>query len=123
MNMPRIGIATGILLILTGLAGYFLGGKVSVTALIPAFFGVAIAIASAVGSNERFLKHAMHAAATLGLLGFIAPLGRLIPKAIKDGFELNMASGSMIAMSIICAGFVMLCVKSFVDVRRARVKS
>lgn len=118
MTLIREGIIVGILLIVIGVGGYFAGGMVSVTALIPAFFGVPILLSALVAIKN--LKAGMHAAALFGLLGFIAPLGRLIPSSIKNGFELNMATGSMILMSLICAVFTFLCVKSFIDVRKQR---
>jgi len=43
--MPSVTIALGVVLIILGLAGYFLTGAVSVTALIPAFFGLVLAVA------------------------------------------------------------------------------
>ena len=39
-SMPQKGMTAGALLIALGLIGYFAGGMVSVTALIPAFLGV-----------------------------------------------------------------------------------
>jgi len=122
MNMPRAGIITALLLIALGVVGYLAGGRASVTALIPAFAGIPILIASLLARKESLLKHGMHAAAVFGLLGFIAPLGRLIPVAAKGEFEFNMASASMIGMAAICGVFVVLCVRSFIEVRRARQK-
>ncbi|MEM7790710.1 MAG: hypothetical protein AAF546_04845 [Verrucomicrobiota bacterium] len=118
MTLIREGIITAVLLILIGVGGYFLGGRVSVTALIPAFFGIPILISALIAIKN--LKLGMHAAATFGLLGFIAPLGRIIPSVAKGSFELNLATGSQILMVLICGVFVVLCVKSFIDVRKAR---
>jgi len=120
MNMPPIGIATALILIILGVAGYIGGDMVSKTALIPAFFGLPLLIASLISRNPDRLKLGMHIAATLGLLGFIAPLGRIIPQAAKGAFELNLASTCMILMSLVCGIFVVLCIKSFRDVRKAR---
>ena len=57
----------GLILIVLGLASYFLTGRVSVTALIPAFFGAVFVILALVARNESARKHAMHAAVALGL--------------------------------------------------------
>ncbi|MEM1083161.1 MAG: hypothetical protein AAGI48_03495 [Verrucomicrobiota bacterium] len=116
--MPQTGIATGLILILFGLVGYFAGGRASVTALIPAFFGLPILLTSLLALKK--LKLGMHLAAVFGLLGFLAPLGRIIPTAAKGEFELNLATGSMIAMVIVCGIFMALCIRSFREARRAK---
>ena len=93
----------------------------SITALIPAFFGIPLALCGVVVAlNEGLRKHAMHAAAVIGLLGFILPLGRMIPAMIRRTFELNTATQGMIAMSVLSLVFVALCVKSFIDALIAR---
>ncbi len=118
MNMIRVGIITGILLILVGIGGYIMGGAASVTALIPAFFGLPILISSLIAIKN--LKLGMHIAAVFGLLGFIAPLGRLIPVSIQGEFVLNLATISQLLMIGICGVFLFLCVKYFIDVRKAK---
>ena len=118
MNYPKIGIITGALLVVIALVGYFGSGMQSITALIPSFFGVPIILASAVALKPEKLKLGMHIAAVFGLLGFLAPMGRVIPKILKGEFALNMASVSMLAMILICGAFVVVCIKSFIDARR-----
>jgi len=120
MNMPLIGSVFGLLLIGIGVGGYVGGDMASKTALIPAFFGLPILIASLIAFKEAFLKHAMHAAAVFGVLAFLAPLGRVIPQTIKGKFELNLAGGCMLAMIVVSGIFIALCIKSFKDARRAR---
>jgi len=119
-NLPVTGMVIGALLIALGLAGYFAGGRASVTALIPAFFGLPLLLSSALGQKEAWQKHAMHLASVFGLLGFLAPLGRIIPTAAKGEFVLNMAGISMILMVVLCGFFTFLCVKFFIDARKAR---
>ena len=111
--MANKGIVTGLILIALGLIGYIGGGRVSVTALIPAFFGLPILLSSLLARSPEKRMLGMHIAVLFGLLGFIAPLGRIIPKAAKGEFELGLATGSMIAMSVVCLIFVIQCVKSF----------
>ena len=86
--MARIAIGIGTALIVLALVGYvFAAGPAlsdgstyrSWTALIPAFAGVPIALCGLIALNPAHRKHAMHVAVIFGLLGFIAPLGRLIP--------------------------------------------
>ncbi|MEM6822515.1 MAG: hypothetical protein AAF558_11310 [Verrucomicrobiota bacterium] len=119
-NMPLVGVVFAILLILVGVGGYVGGDMASKTALIPTFFGLPLLIASALAFKEAFLKHAMHAAAMVGLLGFLAPLGRIIPQAAKGKFEFDLAGICMVLMVVLCGLFTAFCVKSFIDVRKAR---
>jgi len=122
-HMPQKGIITGLILIALGVIGYFAGGRASITAFIPAFFGIPILISSIVARKESLLKHGMHGAAVFGLLGALAPLGRIIPVAAKGEFTLDIATGSMIAMMLICGFFIVLCIQSFKAARRARLAS
>ncbi|MCX8240193.1 MAG: hypothetical protein OSB05_15365 [Akkermansiaceae bacterium] len=122
MNMPKIGINTGIILIALALLGYLGGGMESLTALIPAIAGAPILLGSLLAKNPDKLKLGMHIAATFGLLGFLAPLGRIIPTAMKGDFELKLSTGCMITMSLVSAIFVVLCIKSFKAARQARSK-
>ena len=122
MNMPKIGINTGIILIALALLGYLGGGMESWTALIPAIAGAPILLSSLLAKNPNKLKLGMHIAATFGLLGFLAPLGRIIPTAIKGDYELKLSTGCMITMSLVSAIFMVQCIKSFKAARQARLK-
>lgn len=118
VNMSKVGINSGIILITLGILGYFAGGMVSWTALIPAIFGLLILIPSLIARNPDKLKLGMHIAATFGLLGFFAPLGRIIPTAAKGEFVFNLATASMIGMLVVCGIFLVLCIKSFKEARQ-----
>lgn len=119
--MPIQAIRFGYLLIAVGIVGYgygWINGNPSVTALIPAFFGLALHILGLWASrNENLRKHLMHVAVIVGLIGFIVPLSRILMK-IND-FALSAAFASQLAMSLICLAFVIMCVMSFVNARRA----
>lgn len=121
MNITKIGINTGIILIALALLGYLGSGMESWTALIPAITGVPILLSSLLAKNPNKLKLGMHIAVTFGLLGFLAPLGRIIPTAMKGGFG-QLSTGCMIAMSLVSAIFVVQCIKSFKAARQARSK-
>lgn len=119
--MPRIVIIFSLLLIGLGLIAYFLfadAGNRSVTALIPAFAGVPLFICGLFALRHGARRHAMHVAMVFALLGFIAPLGRLIPTSIKNGFEFDSKSGTMIAMSALCLILLILGIRSFIAARR-----
>ena len=118
--MPSTAIACGVLLILIGIIGYVYGllnGNASVTALIPAVFGVVLAILGAIARGKENLRmHLMHAAVLIGLLGFLIPAWRLLSNF--NQLTLSAAAISQASMSAVCLVFVILCVKSFIDGRR-----
>ena len=117
MTLIKEGIITALLLVIVGVGGYYAGGASSWTALIPAIIGGLIFISSIIAKIN--LKAGMHMAALFSLLGFL-PLGRLIPKAIKDGVEVSLPFLSQVATVVICAVFLSLCIKSFKLARRAK---
>lgn len=120
--MPSTAIALGGLLILIGIVGYIYGamnGNASVTALIPAFFGIVLAVLGAAAqAKENLRKHLMHAALVVALLGFIMPTGRLLSRASE--FVLSPATLAQILMAAVCLLFLILGIKSFADARRNR---
>jgi hypothetical protein len=118
-NVPGITIGIGVLLIVIGLAGYFPEQK-SMTALIPAGFGVVLLILGSLAFQEKMRKHAMHIAVLVGLLAFLGGVVMLIITALKGTIERPLAFGMTVAMTAICGTFVALCVKSFIDARRRR---
>ena len=97
----------------------------SITALIPAFVGVALALCGILALNESMLKHAMHAASVVGLLGALAGAGRGVmglPKFFSGDPTLNQRSFLFVwLMTVICGVFVLLCVQSFIAARKRRV--
>lgn len=121
--MPSTSIFAGILLILLGAIGYIfslMDGANAPTALIPAAFGLLLLILGfAAKSKENLRMHLMHAAVLVGLLGFAIPAWRLLRQF--NEVKISLAVLSQAAMSVICLVFVILCVKSFIDVRRNRI--
>jgi hypothetical protein len=122
--MPRITIGFGIALIVLGVLGYLLtlGGGSSITALIPALFGLVLgALGLVAQQKEDWRKHAMHAAAVVGVLGILGTL-RVIPNviALLTGGTVATLSGTIaqVVMLVLCVVFVGLCVRSFIDARR-----
>jgi hypothetical protein len=119
---------TGLLLIVVGVVGYTQQdpnpetGKVSMTALIPAFIGGVLALCGVLAFNEKLRKHAMHFAAMVGLIGAIGGFMPLIRQYSKTG-QFDPTKPSAISgelMILICAVFVGLCVNSFIQARKAR---
>ncbi|MBK9527053.1 MAG: hypothetical protein IPO41_01720 [Acidobacteria bacterium] len=122
--MSGISIVSGILLVVIGIAGYIYGmnaGNASVTALIPAFFGIVLIACGAIGTvAEGMRKHLMHLAVVVALLGFILTAGRLVMKAATGGLEASPAVMSQGAMAAVCLFFVVLAIRSFAAARSAR---
>jgi len=104
-----------------GIGSYILTGRTSITAMIPAFFGVALVICALIArSNEAARKHAMHAAVALGLIGAIAALVRGIPGA-SHGNVTRPAVLAQLTMGVLLLIYVGLGVQSFIAARRARL--
>ena len=118
VTMSSTTIVFGMLLTLLGLAGYFLTGASSSTALIPAIFGVLLLVLGFLARSEAARKHAMHAAATVAVGGMWRRAVQ--PDALARRAALSSGGLSQAAMVGLTAVFVGLCVKSFIDVRRAR---
>jgi hypothetical protein len=119
--MANLSIIYGIIFILMGLISYFGISSESITALIPAFFGIPMLILGWLGLNEKYLKHAMHGAAVLMLLGFFGTIGGLIKffKMLAGAETARPAAVTVQAiMAILCLVFLVLAVKSFIDTRR-----
>ena len=103
---------------LLGVGGYGLAATRSVTAFIPALFGLLLLGLGVLARSDGARKHAMHAAATVALVGFAGAVFRLVSSSAGGGTAL--AVSSQIAMALLTGTFVALCVKSFIDTRRAR---
>jgi Kef-type K+ transport system membrane component KefB len=121
--MTITGIYCGIVLILIGVAGYGYGlstGHASPTALIPAAFGLLIALLSAIGRAKESLRmHMMHVAVLIGLIGLVIPAYRVLSNI--GSISLSAAVISQLAMAVVCLIFVILCVQSFINARRERL--
>jgi hypothetical protein len=118
--MTTTAIISGIILILIGVAGYVNGhltGHASITALIPAFIGIALAALGAVGkTSEALRKHLMHVAVLIALIGFLLTAGRLVMRLSE--LTMSPAVLSQAATALVCLVFVILSIKSFRDARR-----
>jgi threonine/homoserine/homoserine lactone efflux protein len=120
----RTTVGLGALLVVLGLAGYAHNWSTSdhpsLTALIPAGFGVGLAVLGALASQERWRKHAMHLAAVIALVGFVAAAGRLLLGILRGSIANLVAAASQGIMAVICAYLLWLCVQSFREARRRR---
>jgi len=116
-------IGFGVVLIILGVAGYFGSDMVSLTALIPAAFGLLLVIFGAMAKDDKRRKMAMHIAVTVGLLGFLGTVPGLVKLgALLSGGDVArpMAVIAQSIMAVLMAVYVAMCVKSFIDARRSR---
>ena len=122
--MAKITLVLGVLLGVFGLWAYFgaAAERPSPTALIPAVVGGLLAGCGALGLKPAWRKHAMHAAATVSLLGALAATGRLV--AVLAGSTAGAGSvnwramGSVLVLAAACFLHLALSIKSFIDARR-----
>jgi hypothetical protein len=115
-----LAIAFGLFLGILGAGFYYATDMVSITALIPAFFGAALVVLGILGLGTKWRMHAMHLAALVGLSGLGIPAYRLI-KGFASGSDMStMAVIEQIAMAALCGVFLVLCIKSFIAARRRR---
>jgi len=113
--MYKITILFGVLLIATGLGGYFGTGSEQPTALIPAGIGIVLLICGVLAASENRRMMAMHIAVLFGLLGAIG----VIPVLFKEN-QPQAALISKLVTLVLCLVFVGLCVQSFIAARKAR---
>ena len=124
-------ILCGALLVMLGVTGYFNGtpnaetGELPKTALIPAYIGGVLVLCGLLAFTDKIRKHVMHLAAMVGVFGFLGGFMPLIRQASKglDFDPTAPAARTGLLMSLVCAVFVGLCVKSFIDARKARKAS
>lgn len=120
--MPSTTIALGAALIVLGLAGYGLTGAASLTALIPAAFGLLLVVAGVLARNDRWRMHAMHAAVLVALLGFGGSFrGLLGLGTVFAGTAARPAAVvSQSIMALLTLIYIVVAVRSFVAARKAR---
>ena len=115
MKMYLITILFGVLLVITGVTVYIQTGSEHKTALIPAFLGGGLVICGLLAANEGRRMMVMHVAVVIGLMGFIGSMAKLF----KPDQSTAAFAGKAISAGL-CAVFIALCVRSFIQARRAR---
>ena len=122
--MPIVAMIFGALLTTLGVVAYTspdllgTGDPFKISALSPAFLGLPIALAGLASAvKPSLLKHAMHLAAVVGVLGVV---GGFVPVALRN-FNFETAAVKVgVGMTLLSLAFVGLCVKSFIDAKKAR---
>ncbi len=128
--MPFITILFALDLIITGIVGFVVTGKVQPTALIPSYIGTLLLVLGVLAFNPKLRKHVMHGAATVAIIGFLATIsGGLtdLPKFLSGNMndlpKPVAASISKLITNLLMLHFVVICVISFIEVRMARNKA
>jgi hypothetical protein len=123
--MAKLTLVFAALLIALGLAGYLGTGSQHPTALIPAWFGVALGVfgALAISPSESRRKLFMHINVTIGLLAFLGGAVEAIRgyvHATAAGHTPDqIALASKLTMAGLMLVYVILCVRSFIAARRS----
>jgi hypothetical protein len=127
--MAKVTLLFAAMLIALGWLGYVGSGSQYPTALIPAWFGVALAVfgALAISRSEARRKLFMHINVTIGLLGFVGGTVEAIRGAVKAtpasraaeaGYVIT-AQMSKELLACFMLIYMLLCVRSFILARRA----
>ena len=122
-SMQSLTLSLGILLVILGAASYFGTGMESITALIPAFFGLLFVGFGILARQESLRKHVMHAAVGFALLGVIGA-ARGIPGLVEilqgNEVERPVAIYAQVAMLLMCVAYIVKAVQSFRAARLAK---
>ena len=114
--MPDLTLGYGLFLVVWGVAVSILSSSESLTSYFPSFLGVPIALSGWMAkSNPDKRKLWMHIAVTFGL--FCALGGTRFFMVMGDG--LDFASGSMLMLFLTGSAYTALCVRSFIEARKA----
>ncbi|MGA7245405.1 MAG: hypothetical protein WBX19_19630 [Terracidiphilus sp.] len=122
--MAKVTLVFAVLLVALGLIGYVGTGSQHVTALIPTWFGVALALFGllAMSPSESRRKLFMHINVTIGLLGFIGGAVEAVRgymRATSAGLAPDqVALASKLTMTGLLLLYVIMCVRSFIAARR-----
>lgn len=123
--MAKIAIIIGGVLVVLGLVGFTATGSAYPTALIPTWFGMALAILGLLARIEDAKKRMlwMHIAVTIGLFGFLFPGVMAVMAYVKahgGALARPQATEEQAAMAVVCLLFVAMCIRSFIAARRGR---
>ena len=123
--MAKVTLVFALLLVLLGVAGFIGTGSIHYTALIPTWFGLALGLGGflAISPSEGRRKLFMHINVTLALIGFIGSTIEAIRGCVHAqsiGVAVNpIALTSKAALAVLLLIYVILCVRSFIAVRRS----
>ncbi len=118
--MVGLSLGIGLILIFLGASGYCLSGGASLTALIPAAFGVLYLVFGFIARTPSKRKHAMHGAAALSLIGLLATFTGFLKIFTLIGggtVERPQAVIAQAVMALLCLIFLVFATRSFIQAR------
>ena len=105
--MGKLAVFFGMAMIAFGVVAYLATGFASVTALIPAFFGLPIFFCGVAALKPNRVGFAGVAALVLAFVGLGGSMSRIVPAlAGGQGFTLSVASGVQLAFGVMCLVFL-----------------
>lgn len=114
--MPNLTLGYGVFLVVWGIAVGLLSTTDSLTRFIPCVPGAGLVVSGVLAkSNPEQRKLWMHVAVVLGLLS--ALLGTRFFMVMGDG--IGYASGSVLMLFLTGSAYTALCVRSFIQARKA----
>ena len=124
--MAKVTLVFAVIFIALGIIGFIGTGSQYPTALIPAALGLLLGIfgALSLSADSGRRKLFMHINVTLGLLGFLGTVMGLVDwfRMVGGAVVKNPpATESKAAMAFLSFVYVILCVRSFIAARKARL--
>lgn len=118
--MITLTLVIGAILVAIGVVTYIATAAVSVTALIPAFVGIALVAAGLIARKPAAHRHAIHAALGVALLGALGSLMNVVKLGdlIAGTAERPGAIIESTLMFVLLVTYVGLGVRSFVQARK-----
>ena len=114
--MPNLTLGYGVFLVVWGIAVGLLSTTDSLTRFIPCVPGAGLVVSGVLAkSNPEQRKLWMHVAVVIGLLS--ALMGTRFFMVMGDG--IGYASGSMLMLFLTGSAYTALCVRSFIQARKA----
>jgi hypothetical protein len=125
--MAKVTLVFAVLLIGLGLIGFISTGSQHYTALIPTWIGLILGLFGALSfsPNPSRRKLFMHINVTVALLGFLGTVGELIRGTMHSHSTGIAPAAAAIeakyALAALLLIYVILCVRSFIAARKARL--
>lgn len=121
----KVPFWSGTALSILGIWSYFGTATTSLTALIPALFGLALLLLSLASRQERLRVPALYGVLFVALLGFAGSVGSVpafVSMVSGSVVERPVAVSVQVAMTLFCAGLMLFAAKAMLDERRTQQK-